>query len=123
MGMSEILQARAAAALAEAEKKQQSAAPTSTIENGMQGAITPGTEDTPKPEPVVEDDGFYAALAENYAEAETAYLLLTIRQLVLSGGRIVKPDAAGVIVPEDAKTLEMLQYLDKQNQGFVRKLK
>lgn len=123
MGMSEILQARAAAALAEAEKKQQSTAPTSTIENGMQGAITPGTEDTPKPEPVVEDEGFYAALAENYAEAETAYLLLTIRQLVLSGGRTVKPDAAGVIVPEDVKTLEMLQYLDKQNQGFVRKLK
>lgn len=129
MGLAEQLLAKKNAALAantqELKQTQGISSDTppgqSTIETGVMGSTS--GNDTPAPGQVLTDDKFHAELAEYYKDEDSAYLLQGVRQIVLSGGRMIKPDTNNVIVPKDEETSKHLEHLDSTGFGYVLKLK
>lgn len=114
-----------AAAAAEAARNA-GAQPTETdssIASGMEGSVSASHPNTPPAGAVPDDKEFFALLAEAYKDEPDAYVLKGVRQLILAGGRMVKPDAANVVVPKDDVCKKMLEWMDAQNTGLVYKLK
>lgn len=53
---------------------------------------------------------------------EGAYLFIRLQQLICKGGRIVKPDAMGFYVPQNADEEARLKHLEAQDCDWVKKV-
>lgn len=120
--LAEQIEARKNAALAAAAAEAAKNPPDSSIASGMEGSMQPGQANTPPAGAVPDDKEFFAALAEKYAGEKDAYVLKGVRQLILAGGRMVKPNDDNVVVPKDDVCKKMLEWMDEQNTGLVYKL-
>ena len=92
----------------------------STIVQGM--ASTASDVTLMHSEPVasdIPDDEFYQGLGNLYAVP--AFLLVGIKQVIVKGGVIKKPDANGVIATDDPYMINFLDHL-VTSSGHVKRL-
>jgi len=109
MSLSEILAKKAAdeAALKAVQPK---------IMTGAEGSVSapPVPTEAAKPEVPSED---LVARYKNYPEG--SYIMLRQKFLILNSGAKIKPDAMGVITPENEEQKKALEYLLKQDRNLV----
>lgn len=110
-----------AAMIAARQKAQEEAsAAQGTIETGMATSANAGPVD---PMALVNKHLEEAAPSPQIINApEGAYLFIRLQQLICKGGRIVKPDAMGFYVPQNADEEARLKHLEAQDCDWVKKV-
>lgn len=110
-----------AAMIAARQKAQEEAsAAQGTIETGMASSANAGPVD---PMTLVNKHLDEATTSPQIINApEGAYLFIRLQQLICKGGRVVKPDAMGFYVPQNADEEARLKHLEAQNCDWVKKV-
>lgn len=110
-----------AAMIAARQKAQEEAsAAQGTIETGMASSVPvdPMALVNKHLEKVTEPE----ASPQIINAPEGAYLFIRLQQLICKGGRVVKPDAMGFYVPQNADEEARLKHLEAQDCDWVKKV-